>query len=129
MASKRAVTQKELALWLHMAVLELRNGKLTGEAGTYAKRLLDKGYDTVQGVAKLHVSDLLDAGMRKGDAELLVGRVSQNSTSHGDDNSSNNAEPDQLISGVCRYDKFDLDGGHVRDCSAEDKFRGCSECD
>ena len=72
----RHVAQRELALWIHMMALELGKTKLAGEAGTYAKRLFDEGYDTVQGLAELDVKDLtvLDAGMQKGDAKLLMGR-------------------------------------------------------
>ena len=43
------VTQRELALWMHMAALELRKTKLAGEAGTYGKGLVDKGHGTAQG--------------------------------------------------------------------------------
>ena len=74
-AVTRSVTQKELALWIHMVALELGKTKLAGEAGTYAKRLIDEGYDTVQGLAELDVEDLVEAGMRKGDAKLLMGRA------------------------------------------------------
>ena len=43
----RTATQKELALWLHAAALELGKGKQAGGAGAYAQRprLLDGGYD------------------------------------------------------------------------------------
>ena len=54
---------RELALWIHMAALELGETKLAGEAGTYAKRLIGSGYGTVQGLAELDVEDLVDAGM------------------------------------------------------------------
>ena len=47
-AATRGVTQRELALWIHMVALEIGKTKLAGEAGTYAKRLIDEGYDTVQ---------------------------------------------------------------------------------
>ena len=51
-AVTRSVAQKELALWIHMVALELGKTKLAGEAGTYAKRLIDEGYDTVQGFSE-----------------------------------------------------------------------------
>ena len=76
-AVTRSVAQKELALWLHMVALELGKTKLAGKAGTYAKRLINKGYDMVQGFAELDVEDPVDAGMRNGDVKLLMGRVSQ----------------------------------------------------
>ena len=85
-AVTRSVAQRELALWLHMVALELGKTKHAGEAGTYAKRLIGEGYDTVQclGQAELDVEGLVDAGMRKGDAKpLLMGRVSQKCTSPG----------------------------------------------
>ena len=84
-ALTRGVTQRELAIWIHMVALELGETKLAGEAGTYAKRLIDEGYDTVQGPAELDVDDLVDARMRKGDAQLLMGRVSRKCTSSGGD--------------------------------------------
>ena len=57
----RSVAQKELALWIHMVALELGKTKLAGEAGTYAKRLIDEGYGTVQGLqlAELDIEDLV----------------------------------------------------------------------
>ena len=83
-----SVAQRELALWLHnanvMVALELRKTKLAGESGTYDKRLIDEGYDMVQGLSELDVEDLVDAGMRKGDAKLLMGRVSQNARRPGE---------------------------------------------
>ena len=91
-AVTRGVTQKELALWLHMVALELGKTKLAGEAGPYAKRLIDEGYITVQGVAELDVEGLVEAGMRKGDAKLLMGRVSQKCTSSGGEGSSKMAK-------------------------------------
>jgi len=79
-AVARGVTQRELALWIHMVALELGKTKLAGEAGTYVKRLIDEGYDTVQGLAELDVEDqvlqLVDAGMRNGDAKLVMRRAS-----------------------------------------------------
>ena len=93
-AVTRSVAQKELALWIHMVALELGKTKLAGEAGTYAKRLIDEGYDTVQGLAELDVEDLVEARMRKGNAKLLMGRarVSQKCTSSGGEGSSKNGE-------------------------------------
>ena len=88
----RSVAQKELALWIHMVALELGKTKLAGEAGTYAKRLIDEGYDTVHGLAELDIEDLVEAGMRKGDAKLIMGRVSQKCTSSGGEGSGNNGE-------------------------------------
>ena len=88
----RSVAYRELALWLHMVALELGKTKLAGEAGTYAKRLIDEGYDTVQGLAELNVEDLVDAGMRKGDAKFLTGQVSQKCTSSGGEDSSKHGE-------------------------------------
>ena len=70
----RHVTQRELALWIRMVALELRKKKL-------ANRLVDEGCDMVQGLAKLDAEGLVDAGMRKGDAKPLMGRVSQKCTS------------------------------------------------
>ena len=72
-AVTRSVAQKELALWIHMVALELGKTKLAGEAGTYAKRLIDEGYDTVQGLAELDIEDLVEAGMRKGGRETYYG--------------------------------------------------------
>ena len=46
----------------------LGKGKLAGGAGTYAKRLLDEGYDTADGLADPDVRDPLGAGVWKGDA-------------------------------------------------------------
>ena len=94
-AVMRGVTQRELALWIHMVALELRKTKLAGEARTYAKRLIGEGYDTVQGLAELYVEDLVNAGMKKGDA-LLMGRVrvpvSQSTRRPGGEDSSKNGE-------------------------------------
>ena len=61
-AVTRSVTQREMALWTRMAALELGKTKRAGEAGTYAKRLIDEGYGTAQGLAELDVEDLVDAG-------------------------------------------------------------------
>ena len=72
-AVTRSVAQKELALWIHMVALELGKTKLAGEAGMYAKRLIYEGYNTVQGLAELDIEDLVEAGMRKGDAKLIMG--------------------------------------------------------
>ena len=91
-AVTRNITQRELALWTHMVALELGEMKLAGEAGTYAKRLINEGYDTVQGLAELDIEGLVDAGMRKGNATLLMGRVSQKCTSSGGEHSSKKGE-------------------------------------
>ena len=63
----RNATRRELVLWIHMVALELGKTKLAGEAGMYAKRLIDEGYVTVQGLAELvlDVADIDHAGMRK----------------------------------------------------------------
>ena len=93
--ARAACLIKYIALW---------KTKLAGEAGTYAKRLIDEGYDTVQGLAELDVEDLampvVDAGMRKGDAEPLMGRVSQKCTSSGGEGSSKNGECSVLTNGT-----------------------------
>ena len=39
-AVTRSVAQRELALWMHTAALELRKAKLAGGAGAYPKRLI-----------------------------------------------------------------------------------------
>ena len=86
-AVTRGVTQRELVLWIHIVALELGKTNLAGGAGTYSKRLIDEfeGYDTVQGLAELDVEDLqlVDAGMRKGDRNLPMGRVSPKFTPSG----------------------------------------------
>ena len=88
-AVAHGVAQRELPLWLHMVALEPRKTKLAGEAGTaYAKRLIGEGCGTVQGPAELDADGLVDAGMRKGDAKLLMGRVSQRCTPSGEGGSS-----------------------------------------
>ena len=51
----RGIAQRELALWMHMVARELGKTKLAGEAGTYAKWLIDEGYGTGQGLAELDV--------------------------------------------------------------------------
>ena len=73
-----------------MVVLELGKTKLAGKAGASSKRIVNEGYDTVQGLAELDVEDLVDAGMRKGDAKLLMGWVSQKCTLSGGQDSSKN---------------------------------------
>ena len=45
--------------------------------------IIEGDYDTVQGLAELDAEGPVDAGMRKGDAKLLMGRVSQKCTSPG----------------------------------------------
>ena len=57
-AVTRGVTQRELALWMHMAALELGKPKVAGEAGPYATRLIGGGYDTVQGLVELDVEGM-----------------------------------------------------------------------
>ena len=83
-AATQGATQRELALRTHM---ELGKTKLAGEAGayTFAKRLIGGGYGTAQGLVlpELDIEDLEDAGMQKGEAKLLTGRVSQNRTPSG----------------------------------------------
>ena len=88
----RSVTKMGLALRMHMVALELGKTKLAGEACTYAKRLVDEGYDTVHGLAELDIEGLVDAGMRKWDAQLLTGRVPQRCTSSRGEGSSKNCE-------------------------------------
>ena len=44
----RTVTAKEVAGWLHEVALQLGKHKLAGEANTYAKRLVEDGFDTVE---------------------------------------------------------------------------------
>ena len=73
-----------------MVPLELGKTKLAGEARTYAKRLTGGVYGTVQGMAGLDAGGLVGAGMRKGDAKLLMGRASQKCTSSGGEGSSAN---------------------------------------
>ena len=51
----RTVTAKEVANWLHEVALQLGKHKLAGEANTYAKRLVEDGFDTVEGIAGLDV--------------------------------------------------------------------------
>ena len=76
-SATRSVAQRELALWIHMVALKLGETNLAGEAGSHAKRLVNKGYGTAQGLAELDAEGLADAGMRKWDAKLLMRRVSQ----------------------------------------------------
>ena len=71
-AVTRNAAQRELARWIRMLVLELGRTELAGEARTCAKRLIDGGYGTVQGLATLDVKEPVDAGMQKGDAGLLI---------------------------------------------------------
>ena len=52
------------------------------------KRLIGGGYDMVQGSAELDAEGLVDAGMRKMNANLLMGWVSQKCTSPGGGESS-----------------------------------------
>ena len=87
----RTVTAKEVANWLHEVALQLGKHKLAGEANTYAKRLVEDGFDTVEGIAGLDVGDLTEAGMRKGDAKTLMRNVSEKCTPSGGDDSSINA--------------------------------------
>ncbi len=87
----RTVTAKEVAGWLHEVALQLGKHKLAGEANTYAKRLVEDGFDTVEGIAGLDVGDLTEAGMRKGDAKTLMRNVSEKCTPSGGDDSSINA--------------------------------------
>ena len=84
----RTVTAKEVANWLHEVALQLGKHKLAGEANTYAKRLVEDGFDTVEGIAGLDVGDLTEAGMRKGDAKTLMRNVSEKCTPSGGDDSS-----------------------------------------
>ena len=91
-AVARNGAQRELSLWTHMVALELGKMKLAGEAGTYAKRLINEGYDTVQGLAELDIEGLVDAGMQKMNATLLMGRLSQKCTSSGGEHSSKKGE-------------------------------------
>ena len=91
-AATQGVAQKELALWIYIAALELGKTKLAGEAGTYAKGLIDEGHSTVQGLAELDAEDLVEAGMRKGDAKPLTERVSQKCTSSGGEGSAENGK-------------------------------------
>ena len=86
----RNAAQRELALWIHMVALELGKTKLAGGAGTYAKRPINEGHGTVQGLAELDAEGLVDAGMRKGDAKPLTGWVSQKRTPSGGQYSSKN---------------------------------------
>ena len=74
-AVTQSIAQKELALWIHMVMLELRKMKLAGETGTYAKQLIDEGYNMVHGLAKLDIEDLMEARMQKGDVKLIMGQV------------------------------------------------------
>ena len=87
----RTVTAKEVAGWLLEVALQLGKHKLAGEASTYAKRLVEGGFDTVEGIAGLDVGDLTEAGMRKGDAKTLMRNVSEKCTPSGGDDSSINA--------------------------------------
>ena len=73
----RTVTAKEVANWLHEVALQLGKHKLAGEANTYAKRLVEDGFGTVEGIAGLDMGDLTEAGMRKGDAKTLMRNVSE----------------------------------------------------
>ena len=89
----RTVTAKEVAGWLHEVELQLGKHELAGEATTYAKRLVEDGFDTVEGIAGLDVGDLTEAGMRKGDAKplALMRNVSEKCTPSGGDDGSFNA--------------------------------------
>ena len=60
------VTQRGLALWIRMVALELGKTKLAGEAGAYAKRLVDEGYGTAHALAELDVEGLVDATVTPG---------------------------------------------------------------
>ena len=75
----RTVTANEVAgwPWLHEVALRLGKHKLAGEANTYAKRLVEGGFGTAEGIAGLDVGDLTEAGMRKGDAKTLMRNVSK----------------------------------------------------
>ena len=87
----RTVTAKEAAGWLHEVAPQLGKHKLAGEANTYAKRLVEDGFDTAEGIAGLDVGDLKEAGMRKGDAKTLMRDVPKKCTPSGGDDSSFNA--------------------------------------
>ena len=88
----RTVTAKEVACWLHGVALRLGKHKVAGEASTYAKRFVEDGIGTAEGIAGLDVGDLTEAGMRKGDAKTLTMRnVSKKCTPSGGDGSSFNA--------------------------------------
>ena len=103
----RNVTQRELSLWIHNGMVALELGETKqGEAGTYAKRLIDEGYATVQGLSELDAEGLVDAGMRKGKAKLLMGRVSQTCTSSGGEDSGSH----HWVGGHYR---LSVDGGDV----------------
>ena len=52
-------------------------------------------YNTVQGLAELDVNDLVDAGMQKGNAKLLMGWVSQQCTLSGGEDSLQNGKGSQ----------------------------------
>ena len=84
----RTVTAKEVDGWLHEVALQLGKHKLAGEVNTHAKRLVEDGFDTVEGIARLDVGDLAEAGMRKGDAKTLMRNVSEKCTPSGGDDSS-----------------------------------------
>ena len=92
----RSVAQKELALWIHMVALELGKTKLAGEAGTYAKRLIDEGYDTVQGLAELDIEDLVEAGMRKGTTVIPTW------SGFGKNNRPATSLPSGALTAICR---------------------------
>ena len=55
----RTAAAKEAAGWLHELevdiALPLGKHKLAGEASTYAKRLVEDGFDTVEEIARLDV--------------------------------------------------------------------------
>ena len=53
-------------------MLLLGKRKLAGEASTYAKRPVEGGFGTVEGIAGLDGGDLTEAGMRKGDVKTLM---------------------------------------------------------
>ena len=52
---------------------------------------MEDGFDTVEGIAGLDVGDLIEAGMRKGDAKTLMRNVPTKCTPSGGDDSSFNA--------------------------------------
>ena len=87
----RTVTANEVAGWLHEVALRLDKHKLAGEANTYAKRLVEDGFGTVEGIAGLDMGDLTEAGTRKGDAKPHMGNVSEQCTPSGGGDSSFNA--------------------------------------
>ena len=68
-------TRAELRDWIRALGSAIGKPKVAKEANAYAQHMLDEGFNTCGNILLMTCQDLIDCGMRRGDADALMRSV------------------------------------------------------